>query len=75
LDVQSGIDIGMFPHIPKERFIQVGNAAGTGARMALLSMQKRTQAVKIARKVHYVELTSVKDFVTVFSDAMFLGNS
>jgi uncharacterized 2Fe-2S/4Fe-4S cluster protein (DUF4445 family) len=75
LDVQSGIDIGMFPHIPKDRFIQVGNAAGTGARMALLSKRKRAQAVEVAHKVNYVELTTMKDFVTIFSEAMFLGKS
>ena len=37
IDVQSAIDIAMFPDLPLERFEQVGNAAGPGARMALLS--------------------------------------
>lgn len=73
LDVQSGIDIGMFPNIDRERFIQVGNAAGTGARMALLSTEIRRQAVEIAQGVQYVELTTVKDFADVFADAMVLG--
>ncbi|MCX6927010.1 MAG: ASKHA domain-containing protein, partial [Verrucomicrobia bacterium] len=38
MDVQSGIDIGMFPRMNRHRFRQVGNAAGAGARMALLSV-------------------------------------
>ena len=41
LDVQSGIDIGMFPRLDRGHFLQVGNAAGAGARMALLSKQVR----------------------------------
>jgi uncharacterized 2Fe-2S/4Fe-4S cluster protein (DUF4445 family) len=72
LDVQSGIDIGMFPPIPRERFIQVGNAAGTGARMALLSTRVRQQAVDVARNVQYVELTAEKDFSSIFARSLLL---
>ena len=32
LDVKSGIEIGMFPNLDLEKFVQVGNAAGTGAK-------------------------------------------
>jgi uncharacterized 2Fe-2S/4Fe-4S cluster protein (DUF4445 family) len=67
LDVQSGIDIGMFPHLPKERFTQVGNAAGVGACMALLSMEKRRQAAELAKNVTYVELTTEPSFSSVFT--------
>jgi uncharacterized 2Fe-2S/4Fe-4S cluster protein (DUF4445 family) len=35
IDVESAITIGMLPDIPLERVSQVGNAAGTGARLAL----------------------------------------
>ncbi len=73
LDVESGIDIGMFPHLGKERFIQVGNAAGTGARMALLSTAKRKQAVSVAQRVNYVELTAEKNFPALFAKSLMLG--
>jgi uncharacterized 2Fe-2S/4Fe-4S cluster protein (DUF4445 family) len=72
LDVQSGIDIGMFPCLPKERFQQVGNAAGSGARMALLSTEKRREVVAIARRVQYVELTTEKSFPSLFAKALML---
>jgi uncharacterized 2Fe-2S/4Fe-4S cluster protein (DUF4445 family) len=72
LDVQSGIEIGMFPKIGKDRFIQVGNAAGSGARMALLSTDQRKRAVDIARRVNYVELTSEKDFSSIFAKSLML---
>jgi uncharacterized 2Fe-2S/4Fe-4S cluster protein (DUF4445 family) len=73
LDIQSGIDIGMFPPLGKERFIQVGNAAGTGARMALLSTLKRKQAVSVVQGVDYVELTAEKNFSALFAKALLLG--
>jgi uncharacterized 2Fe-2S/4Fe-4S cluster protein (DUF4445 family) len=72
LDVQSGIDIGMFPRLDKGCFMQVGNAAGTGARMALLSVEARRRAVEIAERVHYVELTAQKNFSSLFAKALLL---
>jgi uncharacterized 2Fe-2S/4Fe-4S cluster protein (DUF4445 family) len=44
IDVQSAIVIGMLPPLPLERFQQIGNAAGTGARMALISQDCRRTA-------------------------------
>ncbi len=73
LDVESGIDIGMFPHLKKERFVQVGNAAGTGARMALLSTKKREQALTVAQHANYIELTVEKNFPALFARSLMLG--
>ncbi|GAG03417.1 unnamed protein product, partial [marine sediment metagenome] len=46
------------------------NAAGDGARMALLNIDKRAEADRMARRVDYIELTTEPDFHTVFSQAM-----
>jgi len=73
LDVQSGIDIGMFPRIDRSRFKQVGNAAGTGARLVLLSMDQRKRASQIAQRVKYIELTAEKDFPSTFAKALLLS--
>jgi uncharacterized 2Fe-2S/4Fe-4S cluster protein (DUF4445 family) len=51
----------------------VGNAAGTGARLALISAAKRAAAQKIISKVHYVELASVPGFNKTFMQASYLG--
>ena len=72
LDVQSGIDIGMFPRVEKERFAQVGNAAGAGARMALLSTEKRAQAVRVAQHATYVELSSEPSFSATFARSLLI---
>jgi uncharacterized 2Fe-2S/4Fe-4S cluster protein (DUF4445 family) len=72
LDAQSGIDIGMFPRVDRHRIRQVGNAAGAGARMALLSMAQRERAAQIAQRVEYVELTAVPDFQSEFARALVL---
>jgi uncharacterized 2Fe-2S/4Fe-4S cluster protein (DUF4445 family) len=67
LDIESGIEIGMFPDIPRDKFHQMGNAAGAGARMGLLSLEKREQAAKIAKNVEYVELTVEPSFSQIFA--------
>jgi len=72
IDVSSAIVIGMFPPLPLERFNQVGNAAGMGAKLALVSQEQRVKAAEIARQVEYIELTNDKRFVDEFARAMYL---
>jgi uncharacterized 2Fe-2S/4Fe-4S cluster protein (DUF4445 family) len=69
IDVQSAIAIGMMPPLPLERFQQVGNAAGTGARLALISQDKRRAALAIAEKDGYIELATIPDFNNKFAAA------
>ena len=73
IDVSSAITIGMLPSLPLDRFRQVGNAAGTGARLALISRAQRVEAEKIARRVRYIELAAVPNFQNLFSQSMYLG--
>jgi uncharacterized 2Fe-2S/4Fe-4S cluster protein (DUF4445 family) len=72
IDVSSAIIIGMFPPLPLERFNQVGNAAGMGAKLALVSKEQRAKAAEIARQVEYIELTNDSRFVDEFAKAMYL---
>jgi uncharacterized 2Fe-2S/4Fe-4S cluster protein (DUF4445 family) len=66
----SAIAIGMFPPLPLERFREAGNAAGTGARLALLSTSQRAKAEEIARTISYLELTARPDFSSQFARAL-----
>jgi uncharacterized 2Fe-2S/4Fe-4S cluster protein (DUF4445 family) len=63
----SAIAIGMFPPLPLERFRETGNAAGTGARLALISKSQRAKAEEIARTISYLELMTRPDFSTQFA--------
>jgi uncharacterized 2Fe-2S/4Fe-4S cluster protein (DUF4445 family) len=62
----------MFPPLPRERFLQVGNAAGMGAKHVLLSRRSREIVGRIARRVEYVELTTHPQFVKVYTGALML---
>ena len=51
----------------------VGNAAGDGARFALLNMGKRREAAWVADKVEYVELATDPDFQREYVKAMYFN--
>lgn len=73
MDVDSAVTIGMLPDLPEKRFRQVGNAAGMGAKLALISGKKRTEAQEIARNVRYIELAAAPGFAKIFTDSVKLG--
>jgi uncharacterized 2Fe-2S/4Fe-4S cluster protein (DUF4445 family) len=73
LDVSSAVAIGMLPQLPRERFRQVGNAAGAGARLALVSQSQRAEARLIGERVNYLELAADPQFSSTFTQATWLG--
>jgi len=72
INVESAITIGMLPSLPLDRFKQVGNAAGTGARLALISQSQRQRAQQIAQQDGYIELATMPNFNRKFAEATYL---
>jgi uncharacterized 2Fe-2S/4Fe-4S cluster protein (DUF4445 family) len=71
IDPQEAMILGMFPDCDLAKVYAVGNAAGDGARIALLNREKRREAEEIARQVEYLELTVESDFQQHFVEAMY----
>jgi uncharacterized 2Fe-2S/4Fe-4S cluster protein (DUF4445 family) len=69
IDVESAVAIGMLPALPLDHFRQVGNAAGTGARLALISRSQRLRAQEIALRDGYIELAGIPEFNHKFAEA------
>jgi uncharacterized 2Fe-2S/4Fe-4S cluster protein (DUF4445 family) len=72
IDKESAAWLGLFPDIDIENVYAVGNAAGDGARWALLDVRKRKEADIWARRVEYLELTRFPNFDRIFMKAMWL---
>jgi uncharacterized 2Fe-2S/4Fe-4S cluster protein (DUF4445 family) len=70
IDKESAAVIGLFPDCDLKNVYAVGNAAGDGARMALLNIDKRNEADIMARQVEYVELTVEPDFNKTFTQSL-----
>jgi uncharacterized 2Fe-2S/4Fe-4S cluster protein (DUF4445 family) len=70
IDLANAITIGMFPPLPLERFRQVGNAAGIGAKRLLVNVNEREQAAALVHRLHYIELTNHAAFKDRFTQAV-----
>jgi uncharacterized 2Fe-2S/4Fe-4S cluster protein (DUF4445 family) len=70
LNLQSALDLGLFPNLPQAHYRQVGNAAMVGARQALLSRRVRERAQQIVNQTNYLELTIYPKFSRRFALAM-----
>lgn len=69
IDVENAVAIGMFPPLPPERFRQVGNAAGMGAKLALTSAASRAKARELRSTVDYIELAGYPNFQRLYAES------
>lgn len=72
IDPKHAMVLGLIPDCPIENVHAVGNAAGDGARIALLNRNKRHQAEEIARRVKYIETAVDPAFQEEFVKAIHL---
>jgi len=66
----SAMRIGLIPTIDAEKIISLGNAASSGARLALLSKLHWNKATAIARQIDHIELSVQPEFQECFIQAM-----
>lgn len=67
---ESAVRMGLLPSLPSGRIRGVGNAAGAGAMMALLSLPWRQKACDLARRAEHLELAQRADFQQMFMETM-----
>lgn len=68
--VESALRIGLIPDIPRKSVRSVGNAAGAGSRLALLSTDERKRASDIARSIEHIELANHPAYQEEFTERM-----
>jgi uncharacterized 2Fe-2S/4Fe-4S cluster protein (DUF4445 family) len=70
IDPKKILIMGMIPDCDPQKIVPVGNAAGTGAIMALMNVEKRAEADWIANWVDHVELSTEPTFKREFFKAL-----
>lgn len=70
MDVESLVKIGLLPKVLLTKVQSVGNAAGIGAKLALLDHSALEQAEEIARRIEYVELSLDPSFPKKFIESL-----
>ena len=66
IDKEKAMLIGLIPDCPLENVYAVGNAAGDGARIALLNVEKRKEIDSVTRRVERFELPTDPEFQNQF---------
>ena len=72
IDPKHAMVLGLIPNCDLEKVHAVGNAAGDGARIALLNRERRAEASAIADRVRYIETAVDPDFQEEFVKALHL---
>lgn len=62
--------LGIVPQVSLDKIIPIGNGAGAGAIMALLSKEAAERALRIAEEVEHVDLGGQPGFSEAFMNAM-----
>lgn len=75
LDIERSVAIGLLPDVPREKFHFVGNTSLAGARLMLLSDKARAEALDLADRMTYIELSVDNDFMDEFMAASFLPHT
>ncbi len=70
IDVRYAMALGMIPDCPLDAVSSAGNAAGHGARIALLNLPSRGEIESVVRRVEKVETAVEPNFQAYFVDAM-----
>ncbi|MFT5098339.1 MAG: uncharacterized 2Fe-2S/4Fe-4S cluster protein (DUF4445 family) [Planctomycetaceae bacterium] len=70
VDAKFAMVLGLIPDCPLDQVSSVGNAASTGARIALLNKQSRQEIEQVARQVEKIETAVSPDFQEYFINAM-----
>lgn len=70
MDPKSACDIGLLPYSLRDRVVPVGNAAGEGAKIALLNMDELNKTVQLMDQVDFLELAAVPEFQDCFIDEL-----
>jgi uncharacterized 2Fe-2S/4Fe-4S cluster protein (DUF4445 family) len=74
IDTKYAMVLGLIPDCDLENVDSAGNAAGTGARIALLNVAARREIETVVRKIEKIETAVEEKFQEYFVDAMALPN-
>ncbi len=70
MNPESACRIGLIPPVLQKRISPIGNAAGEGAKIALLNQKEAQKSANTAKRIHFLELANHPDFEDTFIDSL-----
>lgn len=74
INKENALLLGMFPDCQLAKVSIAGNAAGEGAKIALINREKRAEAEKVAKEVVFVETATEIEYQKFYTNAMTIPN-
>jgi uncharacterized 2Fe-2S/4Fe-4S cluster protein (DUF4445 family) len=75
INIESGITIGLYPDLPRERFVQLGNGSIKGACKLLENADQLLVVEDLISNIVYLSLAEAPDFLNKMSAANFLPHT
>ena len=70
MDAENACEIGLVPYELRERITPIGNAAGEGAKLAVVNREEYDYACRLAEKAEFIELATESVFQDTFVDEL-----
>lgn len=74
-NLESAITIGMFPDLPREKFVCIRNTSLEGARILLLDRTRLREARDLAASMYCFQFASIPDFTLQMQSAKFIPHT
>ena len=74
-DLESAITIGIFPDLPREKYVLVKNSSLEGARLLLLDHSRLFEIRALAEDLYCVQFASIPDFLIRMQAAKFIPHT
>lgn len=74
-DLESAITIGIFPDLPREKYVLVKNSSLEGARLLLLDHSRLFEAKGLVEDLYCVQFASIPDFLIRMQAAKFIPHT
>jgi len=71
-DMKNATLLGIFPEFPNGEYHPLGNGSLSGAFATLISVDKRLEAVEVAKNMVYIDLLVDLEFIDEYSKALYL---
>lgn len=70
MNPENACNIGLLPAPLKDKIQSIGNAAGEGAKIALLNKEELAETVRLSQQVEFLELAAIPEFQDCFVDEL-----
>nr|WP_320024658.1 ASKHA domain-containing protein [uncultured Acetobacterium sp.] len=75
INLESAITIGLYPDLPRERYVSLGNSSLNGAYTLLTNEEKMAEVAMLQQRIEYLEFGAATDFISRMYASRFLPHT